>query len=606
MSMLDSITVDSQAFFGFTADSKEITLPNGGKKKLVSLAFQDDDIKKILGGITEMDEFYDKNCSVNPEILFPFFKEIKSKAENGKYDMLDLVVFLSDHFKDELDKIQNMTADGKITFDGLANIFNKGDRFVSEINDKLVGGIIDGTSVYSGQFGEKYFNVIGLMNMLVGDKYVQINRNFVIPEFRGTQPIHSLTVRPMTDEELEILTERNTKFIKYKKPYYYTGYKGNMQVKTSFGYIKFNATGRVVIDYNGFKQFNPNYGLPHPKSSELEILTERNTKFLKYKKPYYYTGYKGNMQVKTSFGYIKFNATGRVVIDYNGFKQFNPNYGLPHPKSSELEIISDDMIYMFYPYLCGYSLNNKRWGEMDIDCLTDIKFDSKAFDYLVLDDEIKKLMKALVLNVNTSFSDVITGKSGGCIFLLHGPPGVGKTLSCEAISELLQKPLYSITVGELGTSPDDLEKRLGRILEIANSWEAIILLDEADIFMEKRSTNDVHRNAMVSVFLRLLERHQGVMFLTTNRMEHMDEAFRSRISAVVEYKSLDKSKRYKVWNNLLTAASIKLSDEVVNKLCDVEMNGRQIKNVIRMSQCLAKENSSEITEEIMFKVINLI
>jgi hypothetical protein len=539
MSMLDSMTVDSQAFFGFTADSKEITLPNGTKKKLVSLSFQDDDIKKILGGITEMDEFYDKNCSVTPEILFPHFKEIKSKAENGKYDMLDLVVFLSDHFKDELDKIQNMTADGKITFDGLANIFNKGDRFVSEINDKLVGGIIDGTSVYSGQFGEKYFNVTGLMNMLVGDKYVQINRNFVIPEFRGTQPIHSLTVRPMTDEELEILTERNTKFLKYKKPYYYTGYRGNMQVKTSFGYIKFNATGRVVIDYNGFKQFNPNYGLPHPKSAELEI-------------------------------------------------------------------ISDDMIYMFYPYLCGYSLNNKRWGEIDIDCLTDIKFDSKAFDYLVLDEEIKKLMKALVLNVNTSFSDVITGKSGGCIFLLHGPPGVGKTLSCEAISELLQKPLYSITVGELGTNPDDLEKRLGRILEIANSWEAIILLDEADIFMEKRSTNDVHRNAMVSVFLRLLERHQGVMFLTTNRMEHMDEAFRSRISAVVEYKALDKSKRHKVWNNLLNAASIKLSDEVINKLCDVEMNGRQIKNVIRMSQCLAKENTSEITEEIMFKVIDLI
>jgi len=533
------MTVDSQAFFGFTADSKEITLPNGNKKKLVSLTFQDDDIKKLLGGITEMDEFYDKNCSVTPEILFPFFKEIKSKAENGKFDMLDLVVFLSDHFKDELDKIQNMTADGKITFDGLSNIFNKGERFVSEINEKLVGGIIDGTSVYSGQFGEKYFNVTGLMNMLVGDKYVQINRNFVVPEFRGTQPIHSLTVRPMTDEELEILTERNTKFLKYKKPYYYTGYKGNMLAKTSFGYIKFNATGRVIIDYNGFKQFNPNYGLPHPKSSELDI-------------------------------------------------------------------ISDDMIYMFYPYLCGYSLNNKRWGEIDIDCLTDIKFDSKAFDYLVLDEEIKKLMKALVLNVNTSFSDVITGKSGGCIFLLHGPPGVGKTLSCEAISELLQRPLYSITVGELGTDPDDLEKRLGRVLEIANSWDAIILLDEADIFMEKRSSNDVHRNAMVSIFLRLLERHQGVMFLTTNRMENIDEAFRSRISTVIEYKNLDQEKRIKVWNNLLKAAKITLTEDDVKQLSKENINGRQIKNVIRTAQCLSKDEQCELTMEIFNKVINLV
>jgi hypothetical protein len=539
MSILDSMISDSQVFFGFTADSREITLPNGSKKKLVSLLFQDDDMKKILGDITENDEFYSSNCTITPETLFPFFKEIKTRAENGKFDMLDLVVYLGDYFKDELEKIHNMKANGKITFDGLANIFSKGDRFVSEINDKIVGGIIEGTSVYSGQYGEKYFNVQGLMNMMIGDKFVQINRNFVINEFRGTQTIDTLNVRPATEEEIEILTERNKKMLKYKKPFYYTGYKGNM-------------------------------------------------------------GY------KTCFGIIKFNANGRIIIDYNGFKQFNPNYGVPHPKSSEFDTLSDDMIYMLYPYLFGYSLNNKRWGEIDIDNLVDIKFDDKAFDYLVLDQEIKNLMKALVLNVNTSFSDVITGKSGGCIFLLHGPPGVGKTLSCEAMSELLRKPLYSITVGELGTNPDDLEKRLGRILEIANSWEAIILLDEADIFMEKRSTNDVHRNAMVSVFLRLLERHQGVMFLTTNRMEHMDEAFRSRISAVIEYKALDESKRNKVWNNLLNAASIKLSDEVINTLSKVEMNGRQIKNVIRMSQCLSKENDSEITQEMVTKVINLI
>ena len=539
MSLLETMATDSQVFYGFTVETKSLTLPTGDVKKMVTMNFIDEDIKKMLGDITEMDEFYSKNCSLTPEEIYPYFKDIKTRAENGKFEMLDLAAFLGELYKDDLEKFNNMSNDGKVTFATLGNLFNKGERFISEVNGKMIGGIIDETSISTGPFGEKYFVITGLLNIMCGNKFAQFHKRFSIPEFRGTQHIESLNVRPISDEEYELLTERNKRLLKYLKPFCYTGYKGNMFVKTQFGLNKFNATGRVIVDFNGFKQFNPNYGVP----------------------------------------------------------QFS---------SSEFEHLSDDMVYMLYPFMYGYSLNNKRWGEIDTDCLCDINFDSKAFDYLVLDDSTKKLMKALVLNVNTSFSDVITGKSGGCIFLLHGPPGVGKTLSCEAISELLQRPLYSITVGELGTDPDDLEKRLGRVLEIANSWDAIILLDEADIFMEKRSSNDVHRNAMVSIFLRLLERHQGVMFLTTNRMENIDEAFRSRISTVIEYKNLDQDKRIKVWNNLLKAAKITLTEDDVKQLSKENINGRQIKNVIRTAQCLSKDEQCELTMEIFNKVINLV
>jgi SpoVK/Ycf46/Vps4 family AAA+-type ATPase len=132
-------------------------------------------------------------------------------------------------------------------------------------------------------------------------------------------------------------------------------------------------------------------------------------------------------------------------------------------------------------------------GELYVDHLKEIKFNDQSFDYLVLDPQIKKMMKALICNVKISFKDIIGGKSSSCIFLLHGHPGVGKTLTCEAVSELLHKPLYSISVGELGTNVDQLKKRLNNILEIANSWEAVILIDEADIFMEARNKNDIER-----------------------------------------------------------------------------------------------------------------
>ena len=111
-----------------------------------------------------------------------------------------------------------------------------------------------------------------------------------------------------------------------------------------------------------------------------------------------------------------------------------------------------------------------------------------------------------------------------CKFLavLHGPPGTGKTLTAEGISELLKCPLYMVSAGELGTDSRFLESELQKILDICHAWGAILLLDEADVFLEKRNMHDLHRNALVSIFLRQLEYFQGILFLTTNRVEVCD------------------------------------------------------------------------------------
>jgi AAA+ superfamily predicted ATPase len=103
--------------------------------------------------------------------------------------------------------------------------------------------------------------------------------------------------------------------------------------------------------------------------------------------------------------------------------------------------------------------------------------------------------------------------------VLHGPPGTGKTLTAEGISEMLKCPLYMASAGELGTDSRYLEHELQKILDICHAWGAILLLDEADVFLEKRNMQDIHRNALVSIFLRQLEYFQGILFLTTNRVE---------------------------------------------------------------------------------------
>jgi len=84
------------------------------------------------------------------------------------------------------------------------------------------------------------------------------------------------------------------------------------------------------------------------------------------------------------------------------------------------------------------------------------------------------------------------------VILLDGPPGVGKTLTAESVAETMKAPLYTMSAGELGTHSNDVEKRLSDILEMASMWNAILLIDEADIFMEQRTPFELDRNELVA------------------------------------------------------------------------------------------------------------
>lgn len=96
------------------------------------------------------------------------------------------------------------------------------------------------------------------------------------------------------------------------------------------------------------------------------------------------------------------------------------------------------------------------------------------------------------------FADFIQSKGEGQIFLLHGPPGTGKTLTAESIAEFTRKPLLSITAADLGDEADVLERNLLQLFRWASKWDAIVLLDEADVYFERRSNHDLTRNGVVS------------------------------------------------------------------------------------------------------------
>jgi SpoVK/Ycf46/Vps4 family AAA+-type ATPase len=190
-----------------------------------------------------------------------------------------------------------------------------------------------------------------------------------------------------------------------------------------------------------------------------------------------------------------------------------------------------------------------------------------------------------------------------------GPPGVGKTLTAEGVSEHLQKPLYSvrsperkviyfclirsqISAGELGIDARELEKQLSNIFQIAKQWDAILLLDEADVFLEKRSSQNLQRNGLVSVFLRKLEYCTGILFLTTNRVSEFDEAILSRIHLLLRYNNLTSDARRDIWANFLKRAhtqkgAANISPNQLESLVKSELNGRQVCCLLFLRELIA-------------------
>lgn len=153
----------------------------------------------------------------------------------------------------------------------------------------------------------------------------------------------------------------------------------------------------------------------------------------------------------------------------------------------------------------GYSMADKCWGLFDVDSVEDIKWNMDAFPSLRLPAGHKDLILAFVdgqLSKSQPLDDFIEAKDLGLTMLLVGSPGTGKTLTAEAIADRLQKPLYTLSAGELGQEAESLEHNLGRTLQMTEKWGAILLLDECDVFLEKRSHSNLGHNEVVAVFLR--------------------------------------------------------------------------------------------------------
>ncbi|KAH7009378.1 P-loop containing nucleoside triphosphate hydrolase protein, partial [Microdochium trichocladiopsis] len=187
--------------------------------------------------------------------------------------------------------------------------------------------------------------------------------------------------------------------------------------------------------------------------------------------------------------------------------------------------------------------------EFAVTNICDVEWNPSSIDDVRIPESQKMPILALTKTYlqctpEDGFKDLVQGKGRGINFLLHGPPGVGKTLTAETLAESSRIPLCT------GLDPVKVEPILKTIFKIASRWKALLLLDEADVFLAQRSEN-VQLNTLVSVFLRELGQYDGILFLTTNRLQGFDEAVLSRVHLALRYEPLKQEARMAVWKYFL-------------------------------------------------------
>ncbi|KAB8277584.1 P-loop containing nucleoside triphosphate hydrolase protein [Aspergillus minisclerotigenes] len=387
--------------------------------------------------------------------------------------------------------------------------------------------------------------------------------------------------------------------------------------ESSFGYV----SNSVDIDeFEGVIKFIDLDVFPSHLHPDVERLVDRlhaRGERFEQLNAFHHMSYSGFYTTRSSRHIRKRHVfeNSRIIIDPHTFNIYStPSPGLGSIKSeTESQVNSaDDQLFFDVPNVIYRATNQafqiyrkslesmrsmtKMTGKVGVsyflvENVHPIRWSENAFPRLVLPHE--------QLSRDDGFGDTIYGKGMGFIMLLSGEPGVDKTLTAESVAEEMRQPLYIMSASELGETAVEVEEALGQVLELISKWNAILLLDECDIFLEARSTSDIRRNRLVSIFLRQLEYYRGVMFLTSNRISDFDPAFESRIHLTIHYPALDIQSRLYVWKTFIQIGDLdsRMRDKDLKTLAKLELNGRQIKNIVKTARLLCKQERVPLAME---------
>jgi hypothetical protein len=295
-----------------------------------------------------------------------------------------------------------------------------------------------------------WYNIEGKYLEYDGKSFGMGTLSVQVPSFQGVRRISTLDCYPLSyhkdaDNLKTQLIERGKKFVSLEGVHY-KFHKGMAFTKRKRQILKININGRIMCDPAIHRRINPNYQISNVKAKELdddEVFDvnsdeesscgceeessegeedHRNTPSSSEEAP----------QERRRFRVVK-TPEGRTTI-----VEVDPNDEAQLAQQDRVEkkdghAFTEEELLIASPVVLGFAFSEKLWLEFTVSGISDVIFNEDAFDSLVLPENQKSIVKALVsshaFHPSKSIDDIISGKGRGLCCVLHGPPGTGKVSS---------------------------------------------------------------------------------------------------------------------------------------------------------------------------------
>jgi AAA+ superfamily predicted ATPase len=236
---------------------------------------------------------------------------------------------------------------------------------------------------------------------------------------------------------------------------------------------------------------------------------------------------------------------------------------------------------------------------------------ARAEDLVLPDDQLERVHQLIERRRHSErvFGDWGLGRrvsrGRGVIGLFSGPPGTGKTMLAEVIAGDLGLELYKVDLSQVVSKwVGETEKQLARIFELAERAHVVLLFDEADALLARRTqvqgANDRYGNLAVNYLLQRFEDYEGVVILTTNAASSLDRAVARRLTCHLRLDEPEQDERLRLWRSMLPDALPVAAELGLDRLAgDFEMTGGHIKNAVVRAAFLAAAAGTPVDAELL-------
>jgi len=203
--------------------------------------------------------------------------------------------------------------------------------------------------------------------------------------------------------------------------------------------------------------------------------------------------------------------------------------------------------------------------------------------------------------VETASPVLSTQLTPGVRALLTGPSGTGKSLAARLLASVLGKELYALDLSAVVNKYlGETEKNLDAVLTRAEELDVILLLDEGDALLTRRTdvqtSNDRYANLETNFLLQRLESYEAIVLVTTNAAERIDPAFKRRMDVVVEFRAPAPLERWQIWELHLPAGHEVPNPFLEELAARCVLSGGQIRNAALHASLLALSDDVPVAE----------